>query len=277
LTAPIVVDDQNIAGYRYPRERNNSELHTELRMADYLARLGQGAARIVVTIDFLKTQLIRMFDGVAEAPTRKFSVYDAIVFEVSRGQKLFVLTRGDWFEVDEQHVDRVQGYIAGIPESDIVVPPAMRGEREGPYNTRASNESGGLLALLDKQMIQYGGRHSKIELCDLLSNSREFLHVKISTQSSLLSHLFNQGVVSAQLLRHQDFRTAAKQKCPASHASLLDLVEPAECSVTFGIITTAGSSLADALPFFSKQSLANAANVLRGIGYQVKLRKIGVV
>jgi hypothetical protein len=40
------------------------------------------------------------------------------------------------------------------------------------------------------------------------------------------------------------------------------------------IITQAEGDLRDALPFFSKQSLANAVRELFNMGYQVRLKKI---
>jgi uncharacterized protein (TIGR04141 family) len=42
-------------------------------------------------------------------------------------------------------------------------------------------------------------------------------------------------------------------------------------------MTTAPDGIKEALPFFSKQSLANAARELRNMQYQVYIKKIPVV
>lgn len=65
--------------------------------------------------------------------------------------------------------------------------------------------------------------------------------------------------------------------CPATHTFIFD-GEPriSDHTVTYAIVTKAPGDLREALPFFSKQSLANAASELLNMGYQVRLKKIGV-
>ncbi len=46
--------------------------------------------------------------------------------------------------------------------------------------------------------------------------------------------------------------------------------------MNLAIITQAPGDLKAALPFFSKQSLVNAARELTNMGYQVRLKKIPV-
>ena len=42
---------------------------------------------------------------------------------------------------------------------------------------------------------------SKVELCDTLTDKKELIHTKQGASSSLLSHLFNQGLISAELIK----------------------------------------------------------------------------
>jgi uncharacterized protein (TIGR04141 family) len=65
--------------------------------------------------------------------------------------------------------------------------------------------------------------------------------------------------------------------CPESHRFVFE-GEPrvSDHTVTFAVITQADGEIRDALPFFSKQSLANAARELFNMGYQVRLKKIAV-
>jgi uncharacterized protein (TIGR04141 family) len=151
------------------------------------------------------------------------------------------------------------------------------GETEGEYNRRAALASNGTFALLDAQPVMYGGGRSSIEICDLLSIDRIFVHVKAKTKSSILSHLFAQGVNSAQAFRDASFRLLALEKCPPSHRAIFQ-GEPrtGDHTITYSIMTQAAGDLRDALPFFSKQSLANASVLLMNMGYQVRLKKIQV-
>lgn len=151
------------------------------------------------------------------------------------------------------------------------------GETEGDYNQRAALAGNGALALLDAQPVVYGGGRSSIEICDLLSIDRLFVHVKAKTKSSTLSHLFAQGLNSAQAFRDASFRRLALGKCPQSHSTIFQ-GEPraSDHTITYSIMTQAAGDLRDALPFFSKQSLANASVLLLNMGYQVRLKKINV-
>jgi uncharacterized protein (TIGR04141 family) len=120
-------------------------------------------------------------------------VYDAIIYEVARGGKLYALSLGEWFEIDQDHVAGVNAELAQIEDhATLVLVDGIAGEGEGCYNERAADASDGRLALLDAKPVLYGGCKSRIEICDLLSNDMNFIHVKAKTKSSTLSHLFAQ-------------------------------------------------------------------------------------
>lgn len=191
-----------------------------------------------------------------------------------------MLTRGEWFEIDEDYVQQVTREVETIPDAEALqLPNARPSEIEKDYNKRAAANGEGTFALLDMRTVRYGG--SPIEVCDLLSTDRSFIHVKVSTKSSTLSHLFNQGLNSAQAFRNCEFRTLAAEKCQHSHKHLLnveaDNLRTTDYSVTFAIISRAPDSIKDSLPFFSKQSLANASREIKNMGYQVFVKKIPVV
>ncbi|WP_166308737.1 DUF6119 family protein [Bradyrhizobium sp. 2S1] len=87
----------------------------------------------------------------------------------------------------------------------------------------------------------------------------------------------NWRVKPDQAFRDARFRQLALVRCPASHHAVFS-EEPrsSDFTVTYAIITHAAGDLRNALPFFSKQSLANAGEMLRSMGYQVRL-KIAVI
>jgi hypothetical protein len=269
------LDTQEHRGFLYPRERIGTELHQDLRIEDLLLSINDPAT---ITVDDLKRWKIREFTVSEETPSRQFSVYNATIYEVTQGAKLYVLSFGEWFEIAQDHVAEVNRQIGQIPDhAGLDLIDARVGEAEGDYNRRAAAASNGDLALFDAAPVPYGGGRSSIEICDLLSLNRIFIHVKAKTKSSTLSHLFAQGLNSAQAFRDARFRQLALGRCPASHHAIFN-GEPrsSDFTITYAIITPAAGDLRNALPFFSKQSLANAGEMLRNMGYQVRLKKIAV-
>jgi uncharacterized protein (TIGR04141 family) len=272
LTPPATLDTQEHRGFKYPGERNDVGLHADLRIEDFFA----ANDRHTITLDELKKKRIKEYSGGDDTPTRQIRVYDAIIFEVTRGQSLYVLSYGEWFEIAQDHVATVIAQLNAIRDHDeLALIDANDGETETAYNRRAAEASNGRLALLDAQPVIYGGGRSSIEICDLLSTDRSFIHVKAKSKSSTLSHLFAQGLNSAQAFRDARFRQLAYAQCPASHRYIFEGDPRAnDHTVTYAIITHAPGDLRSALPFFSKQSLANAASILANMGYQVRLKKI---
>ena len=272
LTPPDTLDTQEHRGFRYTGQRKGAAPYPDLRMEDFYERIDPAG----ITIEKLKQWGIREYTTNEDFPSRKFRVYDAVIFEAPRGDKLYVLSLGEWFEIAQDHVAAVNTEIAQIADYEgLVLDDAQSGESEGQYNERVANNSGGQLALLDANLVRYGGGRSSIEVCDLLAADRNFIHVKAKTKSSTLSHLFAQGLNSAQAFRDVRFRELAHAICPATHTSIFE-GEPriSDHTVTFAIITAAPGDLHDALPFFSKQSLANSTRELLNMGYQVRLKKI---
>jgi uncharacterized protein (TIGR04141 family) len=96
-----------------------------------------------------------------------------------------------------------------LMSESIILPPLDKfldvQEKEGPYNERLSKALQGAI-LLDKRTVSRS-QATAIEICDVVTKTKQLVHVKRGTSSSSLSHLFAQGVVSAELLHmDSDFR-----------------------------------------------------------------------
>ena len=269
LTPPNLGDMQELYEFRYP---NSKKSYPDLRLENFL----EGRSRREFTLEWLKKHHIREYMNENKEPSRKYRVFDSIIYETKRENKLFALSHGEWFEIDQDYVQQVENELALIPEHPhLILPDANHGEREPVYLARVVADANGSIELLDQKPVQYGGGQSSIEVCDLLTEDRNFIHVKAKTKSSTLSHLFSQGLVSAQMLREVEFRQLAKAKCVThNHIFEVEDFKPSDHAVTYAVITSAPNSIKDALPFFSKQSLANAARELRNMQYSVYIKKI---
>jgi uncharacterized protein (TIGR04141 family) len=120
----------------------------------------------------------------------------------------------------------------------------------------------------------------RIELCDLLTRERKLLHVKKRGSSSTLSHLFSQGVVSAELLaREEAFRTAVRSKVAELDGDFAGLVpdsrpERDSWEVSFVVLTRSQRETPLTLPFFSLVNLRSAVLRLQDLGYRVSVRQV---
>jgi uncharacterized protein (TIGR04141 family) len=132
---------------------------------------------------------------------------------------------------------------------------------------------------LDKKNIAPAGQ-KQVEPCDIyeVANGKAVLHhIKISTLSAQLSHLFNQGTNSVNLLRSETEAlenlkalVAANADEPLKEALVAPLVAE-QFKIVFGIIThkdKAGKSLN--LPLFSRISLMRCMKELRRMGIEAE-------
>jgi len=129
------------------------------------------------------------------------------------------LNAGKWYRVSREFAQEVDEESRILLEINLGFDNADLGdEHEAPITWRVSRDSNGQLALTDQVMIQHAGMPSPIEFCDLFSDDRKLIHVKRYGPSSVLSHLFMQGLVSAEsLLSDARFRNAVTEKLPGTH------------------------------------------------------------
>lgn len=132
--------------------------------------------------------------------------------------------------------------------------------------------------LLDKRLIKSNKSTSSVELCDLLSTEKQFIHVKHRKGGSAgLSHLFAQGSVAAEiLLGDREFRKSARKVLgtfsnAAREIIPLDNFRSAEYEVVFLILGDDAANVKSNLPFFSKVNLVRAYDSLSQRGYSVKI------
>jgi uncharacterized protein (TIGR04141 family) len=107
----------------------------------------------------------------------------------------------------------------------------------------------------------------------------EMLHVKHYGGSNLLGHLFNQGLISGELLReHGDYVKQVNKVLPEKF--LLDDSDVprdvAGYTIVFGIISQSDEEKLR-IPFFARVALKNVCRRLESIGYKkICIAKISV-
>jgi len=125
-----------------------------------------------------------------------------------KGKQTFVLSGGKWYRIDTDFAAAVTKSFDAVERVDLKVQNYAHSS-EGDYCVAVADAPQSPYALMDKKTIQIGGGRGKIEFCDLFSASKELVHIKRYGASSVLSHLFSQGVVSAEAFRSEpEFRKA---------------------------------------------------------------------
>ncbi|NMB81002.1 MAG: TIGR04141 family sporadically distributed protein [Ignavibacteria bacterium] len=211
--------------------------------------------------------------------TKNYNLHDFIVFETTYSGLRYLLTFNQWFELAQNYVDDVNRQLQNIQEMKSgFLPPLKLGQREDNYNQFVVNGRTDIV-LLDKQNYPVEGQ-SKVEVCDLLTKNREFICVKKYNSSSTLSHLFNQGYVSATLLcDEQKYREFIINECPDGFVSptiTKGEIESKNITFIYAIATKTSGPLAENLPFFSKVNLLKAYKNIQRMGFLVKTYKIEI-
>lgn len=277
LAPPVPIGYDDVEGFLHTHERlGSSTAHPELDLDDYYAQVD----RATLTVDDLKGHDVRLISASTGHATATWSVYRCLIFEAEVDERLFLLSEGEWFGVDRDFVARVDHDVGAINVVDLGLPAARSGEKEADYNRRAAASAD--FALLDKRLFEFG--RGPIEVCDLLSLSGRFIHIKRKTQSATLSHLFAQGRVAAEALKVD---AALRDRVHSvlvgdgrREAAVLATTpfSPRDKTVVYAVIAKNATELPAKLPFFSRLNLWRACRFLATtLDYQVEFCPIPVL
>jgi uncharacterized protein (TIGR04141 family) len=119
-------------------------------------------------------------------------------------------------------------------------------------------------------LINFEGERGRVEFCDLLTDSRQIVHVKKRGGSAILSHLFMQGFVSGEaFLDHAGLRDQVRAIAPdAAHLIPAGVPDAEDYEIVYALLHEGTPTL----PFFSKVALAGVHKQLRRMRYRVGIR-----
>jgi len=218
------------------------------------------------TYDNLKNRTLFIHDSDGELQY-KWKLLNCLMTEVRFDGNVYSYMMGSWFKINGDYLNQVNNFLDEVDMCSIELIDCNVGEHEGPYNKRAVSNHGDLL-LMDKGLIR------GVEVCDILSRERHFIHVKHWNRSSTMSHLFSQGRVSATMI-HNDltFRKDVKAKLQKldSTFDIIDLEEyrSSDYEIVYGVIYPGDETISARLPFFSKVNMMQSVETLRGLGFKV--------
>lgn len=272
MAVPEVIDWSDVKGFVYARDLRT--LSSDLDLDTLLGAIDEKGKD--ADLETLKKERVALISESSNHEVHSWSAYACLYAEVTHASQLYTLNNAKWYCVEKDFVAQVKAEYDAIYDATCELPNHLATDgSETNYNSRVASEMG--LTLMDAKNIPYGGGHSKIEFCDLYNYpDKKLYHVKKYGGSSVLSHLFNQGLVSAQLmLSEETFRVAVNDKLPAAEKFSPTSVKPnpQDFEVVFAVISKSTKPLD--IPFFSKVSLKNAKRNLELYGIKrVRLVKI---
>lgn len=269
MAVPEVIDWSEIQGFRY-RSVSHGDLHPDLDLADFVASFeGQP-----IDLDRLNNTSVLAISAETETERHRWRALRCIYAEIEHAGSIYVLNNGTWYVIARDFSEEVQRDFDTTPNSSVTLPDYTGGS-ENDYNQSVVAALPGSCCM-DGEMIRHGGSYGQIEFCDIFTLDGKIIHVKRYGNSSVLSHLFAQGVVSAELLvQDEEFRRKLNLQLPSTHRFPDSTARPSPGNheVIYAVISKSGSSLE--IPFFSKVSLRHARRRLQGMGYNVSKVKIG--
>ena len=266
LGIPDIVDYSTNFKVRYRGASKQSKEYEDVFIGNYREYLHERQITVDETSYFTKHSLcILDEDGKV---LQSFSIYKALLFDCILNDKTYHLCEGCWYEISTNFIEKLKTELDPIFADAHDVLCECNQKREDDYNKEVQNRSPKVFNVycLDKSSIAPQGQRG-VEPCDLIAiknNMAELIHNKISTRSANLSHLFNQGVNSVELLR-QNVEARNKLKELVGHDPSLEAkINDDQYQVTYGIISNKRRELkSDALPPFSRISLLRCIKILR--------------
>ena len=273
LAFPIIYDPEKTNLLRFKGFRSWMS-YPDLTFANYLAALNERGKTDFVRDDFDK-HTVHEVDDQGKDCGNKWKIKDCLVYETTLDGRTYVLSAGLWYCVDKNLADEVEKFFKALPT--FVMPAAQAGDNEEIYNARVKADEAVYLCL-DRKLVRPTGASSSIEMCDFLTAEKALIHVKDKTSSSRLSHLFNQGTVSARVLildgpaRKKTRAKITTVEAETGQTGFVDVIAdegqeftPSDFTIVFAVLAIGNTPK---LPFFSLVTLRQAANELKALGYK---------
>ncbi len=285
LGIPDIIDYRDNTCCIFQSDSRSSDVEPDVSIGTLYKFLDEDGGTASTSLQKLRSWrvLLTDFDGNV---AKSYQVYRSLIFDYEPDSSgvVYHFCEGKWYRAQKSFVDRLHFYIDGKCEDSDLFPydhDQMKDDRliysEGNYNEAVPVKNPSIICL-DQCDISPNGS-TAIEPCDLYQvvddptakgGVRAILYgVKISTRSSQLSHLFNQGVNAIELLRlEESSRTKLKLLISGKlgnndEARYHGPIDNSEFKVVFGIITRRDkTNLSKNLPLFSKISLMRSMQTL---------------
>jgi uncharacterized protein (TIGR04141 family) len=258
----------------------------ELAIEDYVAELLRGNFSSIKDMATLKSsheiQVVKEGQG---DRSRKRKLYRCFVSETVLRKHRYVLFDGQWYLIEKSFYTQVETFYQNLVKPSFLLATDRLTERDLIDVLKADPR---LLCMDQTRSGPRGAEDAQLEACDFLSKDRRIIHLKDGHGSAPLSHLWKQGLVSAESFAgdpdfRKSFRSQAakreKEYKKTGFASLLPdgrtKLIPGDYPIIFGVMRHPNAATKDlGLPFFSKVAVRATAQRISRMGFPVELHLI---
>ncbi|TCC51521.1 hypothetical protein E0H73_41120 [Kribbella pittospori] len=145
----------------------------------------------------LRSRIRACLEGLT-SDVESVAISDLIVAELKIGDRVYVVSDGEVYLVEEGFLKRLDDELERIPWSTFPFPD-YRGGNEPDYLDAVKRSKNPRLAVIDRLNVKLPGE-TAFEACDLLTDEGTLTFAKMKGRSSTFSHLCTQAVVSAEML-----------------------------------------------------------------------------
>ena len=208
-----------------------------------------------------------------------WKVFNCLYCEITDDDrnKTYLLNNGNWYEIENDFASEVnEGYRTFRDTAPSIGLPTARTDNEDQYIKYVSENSEGF-HIMHKVHIINRKRYNDVEFCDLMTQDKTLIHIKKYGTSRVICYLFQQGLISAELLLSEpDFRQRVSEKLTDGfrYVEAEKKPEPTDYTIVFAIISSKPGDLD--IPFFSKVALRTVRRRLSLLGFELALQKIPV-
>jgi len=275
MAIPEILTWEDVSEFKFKKQSFGDDID----LVTYLEFLS-GDEKQNLSLEILKKHNIDCISSSSDETIKSWKIYNCLYCEIENDEKMYILSNGKWYQIENNFAKEIFDSFNSFrnQSAGISLPNCNQNEHEDKYNARVEKEIESICNM-DRKTIAHGGANQKIEFCDLLTKDRKLIHVKHYGASSVLSHLFSQGLVSGELLlSDKEFREKLNKKFDElgkSDYKFSDISKKPKTSdyeIVFAIISKSDKDLD--IPFFSKINIRNAKKRLEMLGYPVSLLKI---
>ncbi len=203
----------------------------------------------------------------------EWSAYKCIVAEIALDGQQYCLSDGKWYRINTDYVSLINKQYDSLSLcTDEFLDYSHHDEDQ--YNDELHQTLTNSYLLHKYKVAVGGGQGNNFEPCDILWNNR-LIHIKRNGNSSVLSHLFNQALVSSQMLLDASVRSQLRRKM--IDAGEGDVIHEPFSAQDYEIVLAIINKFNDErpkIPFFSKVSLCFTSNSIQNLGYKLSLKNI---
>ena len=278
VAIPDIIDWNNTKGFSYGTKKG--QLVDDISLDGLISSFKDN---LVTSVEQLKKKYIYQISSADDSVTlQRWSAYKCLFSELNYNGSHYCLNNGTWYKINNDYTKMIDEDYKSTKTSDIqFLVHSDDNKKEEVYNEAFANLNNSYINM-DQKFVYHGGGGNKIEICDTLTDDKKLIHVKRGNSSSVLSHLFNQGLVSAELIKEDNsflvkansvIKENVKKKGLDSQNSKYEIKSSDNFTVIYGIIKKGNEKL-PSIPIFSKISLYYVKRRLKAINCKVEIAHI---